>query len=83
MPIYQTVVMILWICTGLVIFDEARFYSTLELLGIFGSIGLCCVGCGFLMVKTKKHKKPSAQKVVPKKKKKIRRAKSLPTVAEN
>ena len=52
-PIYQTAVMILWICTGLIIFDEARFYTTLELLGIFGSICLSCVGVYFLMMKTK------------------------------
>ena len=52
-PIYQTAVMILWICTGLIIFDEARFYTSLELLGIFGSICLSCIGVYFLMMKTK------------------------------
>ena len=56
MPVYQTAVMVLWICTGLIIFDEARFYSTLDLLGIVGSILLCCIGCGFLMVKTSSKK---------------------------
>ena len=45
--------MTLWICTGLIVFDEARFYTGLELLGIFGSICLCCIGINFLMMKTK------------------------------
>ena len=52
-PIYQTAVMIMWICTGLIVFDEARFYTSLELLGIFGSSCLCCIGINFLMMKTK------------------------------
>ena len=52
-PIYQTAVMIMWFCTGLIVFDEARFYSSLELLGIFGSSCLCCIGINFLMMKTK------------------------------
>lgn len=52
-PIYQTCVMILWICTGLIVFDEVRFYTNLELLGIAGSITLSCIGIKFLTMKTK------------------------------
>ena len=52
-PIYQTAVMIMWILTGLVVFNEAKFYSKLELYGIMGSITLCCIGIKFLTMKTK------------------------------
>ena len=45
--------MILWICTGLIVFDEARFYTNLELLGIGGSILLSCAGIKCLTMKTK------------------------------
>ena len=44
--------MILWLCTGLIVFDEARFYTGFELLGIAGSITLCCIGINFLVRKT-------------------------------
>ena len=53
MPVYSTAVMILWICTGLIVFDEARFYKTRELLFIAGSICLCIIGINFLVRKTK------------------------------
>ena len=53
MPTYSTAVMILWISTGLIVFDEARFYSNYELLGIVGSITLCVIGINFLVRKTK------------------------------
>ena len=52
-PIYQTAVMILWICTGMIVFEEARFYTTIELLGISGSILCCCIGIKFLTMKNK------------------------------
>lgn len=52
-PIYQTCVMILWILTGLIVFDEVRFYSRLELFGILGSLTLSCIGIKFLTIKTK------------------------------
>ena len=52
-PIYQTFVMLLWICTGLIVFDEVRFYTNLELLGLLGSAMLSCVGIKFLTMKTK------------------------------
>ena len=52
-PIYATCIMMLWICTGLIVFDEARYYTTAELLGIFGSFLLCCTSIKFLTMKTK------------------------------
>lgn len=45
--------MVLWICTGLIVFDEARFYTPLELLGISGSILCSVIGIKFLTMKTK------------------------------
>jgi len=36
--------MVMWICTGLIVFEEARFYTNLEMLGIFASIIMCCIG---------------------------------------
>jgi hypothetical protein len=52
-PVYQTSVMIMWILTGLIVFDEVKFYSALELCGIAGSLTLCCIGIKFLTMKTK------------------------------
>ena len=53
MPIYSTCVMLFWICTGLVVFDEVRYYTNLGLLGILGSGVLSCIGIKFLTMKTK------------------------------
>ena len=52
-PIYSTFIMIMWISTGLIVFDEVKFYSTIELLKIIGSILICCVGIKILTMKTK------------------------------
>lgn len=52
-PIYQTSVSIMWILTGLIVFDEIRFYSEMQLLGIAGSVVLSCVGIKFLTMKTR------------------------------
>jgi hypothetical protein len=52
-PIYSTAIMVIWIATGMVVFNEARFYSTLELFGIAGSILSCVIGIKFLTMKTK------------------------------
>ena len=45
--------MIMWITTGLIVFEEAKFYSRIELLKILGSILICCVGIKILTMKTK------------------------------
>jgi len=52
-PVYQTSVMIMWILTGLIVFNEVQYYSVLELCGIAGSLTLCCIGIKFLTMKTK------------------------------
>ena len=45
--------MIMWICTGLIVFEESRFYTTLELLGVAGSIMICSFGI-YLLIRKKK-----------------------------
>ena len=52
-PIYSTFIMIMWITTGLIVFEEAKLYSRIELLKILGSILICCVGIKILTMKTK------------------------------
>ena len=37
----------------MIVFEEARFYTTIELLGIAGSILCCCIGIKFLTMKNK------------------------------
>lgn len=51
--------MIMLVLTGLVVFDEVKYYSELELLAIFGSILVSFIGIKFLTMKTK------AMKFVP------------------
>ena len=43
----------MWITTGLIVFEEAKLYSKIELLKILGSILICCVG---IKIKTMKSK---------------------------
>lgn len=52
-PIYSTSVSIMWIITGLIVFDEIRFYEAPQLVGIFGGIILSCIGIKFLTMKNK------------------------------
>ena len=52
-PIYSTFIMIVWITTGLIVFEEAKLYTTMELLKILGSILICCVGIKILTMKSK------------------------------
>ena len=52
-PIYSTFIMIMWISTGLIVFEEAKLYTRIELLKILGSILICCIGIKILTMKTK------------------------------
>ena len=45
--------MIMWITSGLIVLDEKKFYSWLELAGILGSIVLSLIGIKFLSMKRK------------------------------
>ena len=52
-PIFQTCLMIMWITSGLIVLNEKKFYSWLELAGILGSIVLSLIGIKFLSMKRK------------------------------
>ena len=52
-PVYQTALLISWIGTGLIILDEKKFYSGLELTYIFLSVLLCLVGIKIITMKKK------------------------------
>ena len=52
-PIYQTGVMVIWILTGLIVFDEVKYYTNMQLLGILCSIVISCCGIKCLTMKTK------------------------------
>ena len=52
-PIYSTFIMVMWITTGLIVFEEAKLYSRIELLKILGSILICCIGIKIKTMKTK------------------------------
>lgn len=53
MPIYQTCIMIMWITTGMIVFEETQYYSSGQLGVISVSIVACCIGIYFLYAKTK------------------------------
>ena len=52
-PVYQTALLICWIGTGLIILEEKKFYSGLELAYIFLSVLLCLVGIKIITMKKK------------------------------
>ena len=52
-PIYQTAIMFTWILSGMVICNEAKFYTTLQMCLIFASVLVCCIGIYFLYTKRK------------------------------
>ena len=52
-PIYQTTIMIMWILTGMIVFQETGYYETKQLIMIFSSIAVCCIGIYFLYSKSK------------------------------
>ena len=52
-PIFQTCLMIMWITSGLIVLNEKKFYSWLEMTGLLGSIVLSLIGIKFLSMKRK------------------------------
>lgn len=44
MPIYLTLIMIVWMLTGMVIFNEIKYYSRVQLGVISIAIVICCIG---------------------------------------
>jgi len=63
-PVYESMVIIFSIAAGLVLFDEASFYTWLELLGIFGSTLLILIGIVVLSFKHNVVKQKDAESPV-------------------
>ena len=57
MPIYHTIIMVMWIASGMIIFDEAKYYSQGKLWAFVGALLLCCIGIKFLTIKTKNQRR--------------------------
>ena len=53
MPVYQASVMVAFMITGMVVFDEIRFYTGGQLVGIGMSIVFCIIGIKCITMKTK------------------------------
>jgi len=64
-PLYQSVIMIVWILTGLWIMDEAANYSWTKLTGIFVGIIICCAGIRVLMNKQREKEKCNNLVMIP------------------
>ena len=52
-PVYQTTLMILWICSGLFILNEKQFYSWASLFAIAGAVIICFIGIKLVTMKQK------------------------------
>ena len=64
-PLYQSVIMIVWILTGLWIMDGAANYSWSKLSGIFVGIIICCAGIRVLMNKQREKEKCNNLVMIP------------------
>ena len=53
MPIYQAMNMMLWMLGGMIMMNETSYYTNLELLYIFLSFCVCCIGIKILTLKIK------------------------------
>ena len=53
-PIYQTFVLFFWTLVGLIVFEEYRFYSPEEILGLAGTAVICMLGVKSLTAKRQK-----------------------------
>lgn len=56
MPIYLTLIMIVWMLTGMLIFNEIKYYSKAQLWIICVAILICCIGIKCLASKKKEQK---------------------------
>jgi len=50
-PIFQTVLMIFWILTGMLLLDEIQFYTTSQIWRIVLAVLICALGVYFLVKK--------------------------------
>ena len=57
MPIFQAMIMMMWMMGGMVVLDEARFYSKGDLIGISAAFCVSCIGIKVLTMKLKHQKR--------------------------
>ena len=50
-PIFETSVMVFWICTGMLLLDEIQFYTSKQLWYIVFAVFICSIGVKFLTSK--------------------------------
>ena len=62
MPIFQAMIMIMWILGGMVVLQEAQFYSWGQLGGIAASFFVCCIGIYLLVAKIKTQRRETKQR---------------------
>ena len=53
MPIFQTFIMIMWMTGGMIVLNETAFYTTWQLVSIFGSFCILLAGVKVLTMKIK------------------------------
>ena len=56
-PTYQTFIMLSWIGIGLIVFEEYKMYSPLNIAGIAFAVCMCLLGVKFLTMKRRGEKK--------------------------
>ena len=57
--------MMMWVCTGMIVYEETQYYSAGELAAIFGALVACGIGISFLYAKSKAMKSSANNKSAP------------------
>ena len=63
MPIFQAMLMMMWMVGGMVVLNEIEYYNAWQLLGIFISICICCVGIKIILMKVKSQRVDASRMV--------------------
>ena len=63
MPIFQAMLMMMWMLGGMVVLNEIRYYSAWQLFGIFISICVCCTGIKIILMKVKSQRTEASRMV--------------------
>ena len=56
MPIYQAMNLVLWMSGGMIVLNETAYYNSKQLLGIYLSFGVICIGIKVLTLKINKQR---------------------------
>ena len=57
--------MMMWVVTGMIVYEETKYYSSGELAAIFGALVACGIGISFLYAKSKAMKSSESNKSTP------------------